>query len=336
MPFFGTTSRTPQVTEHLCDNRITRSYKAQKDNTMNSITCCFQQVILWSTAIWPLLKSRHRRFLIFPDNHAKLSDKGPAGPKNLTQISKNIQSDATACRVRLEEKMSKCWTKEIGPGVDGLNRRRVFMRVLWRLTIGHEPTLGQGNPFWIKAGLIYGMKILNMTDGWRMREITLGPLELASQPASGSIPNGGHRWRSRPLRKDKRIEGQHERALSSSCCHPCVGDCIDRGDTKNKLLQLPDCDIKVRMLWHWRTVVGLAPTEQNNIPKEHTNVHQQRFDGVIDTALKKPSVLPSEEVGPRGIFSWMRWQIIGPHWIWETASLEDDLDGFSGTRCAAS
>ena len=164
MPFFGTTSRTPQVTEHLCDNRVTRSYKAQKDNIMNSITCCFQQVILWSTAIWPLLKSRHRRFLIFQDNHAKLSDKGPAGPKNLTQISKNIQSDAKACRVRLEEKMSKCWTKEIGPGVDGWNRRRVFMRVLWRLTIGHEPTLGQGNPFWIKAGLIYGMK--NFEHDW--------------------------------------------------------------------------------------------------------------------------------------------------------------------------
>ena len=33
--------------------------------------------------------------------------------------------------------------------------------------------------------------------------------------------------------------------------------------------------------------LDLAPTEQNNILKEHTNFHQQRFDGVIDTALEK-------------------------------------------------
>ena len=58
------------------------------------------------------------------------------------------------------------WQQEYGPGADGWNRRRAYLEALWLFPTGDEPILGYGGPFWTKAGLSYGMAILDMIDHW--------------------------------------------------------------------------------------------------------------------------------------------------------------------------
>ena len=41
-----------------------------------------------------------------------------------------------------------------------------FLGALWRLAIGDEPFLGQGNPSWTKASLSYAMAIMGLIDVW--------------------------------------------------------------------------------------------------------------------------------------------------------------------------
>ena len=66
----------------------------------------------------------------------------------------------------MEVKSSKCWPQEDGPGVDGWNRRRVYLEALWLFSTGDEPILGYGSPFWTKAGLTYAMATMDMIERW--------------------------------------------------------------------------------------------------------------------------------------------------------------------------
>ena len=81
--------------------------------------------------------------------------------------------------------------------------------------------------------------------------------------------------------------------------------------------------------------MGLAPTEQNNILKKHKNFHQQRFDGVIDTALEEAisssfrrSRTPRDCLLDAVAENWATLDLGDSFFV-------DDLDGFSGIRCAA-
>ena len=75
----------------------------------------------------------------------------------------------------------------------------------------------------------------------------------------------------------------------------------NRALQESKILQLLEYDIEVPSVWQWSLLWFSAPTERNNVLRDHINF-QEKFDEVTDAALQDAIHSPlSERMDTEGL-----------------------------------